>query len=222
MPLIQEIRIDEHTKLGVWRIEETSHELRPRLIFSKSEEEFINRVTNEDRRTQWMASRVLLKELLGTQDFVDIYVDEFGKPDLQNWDFRMSLSHTHHYSAVIISDRYTCGVDIESIRPDLDRIKGKFMRPDELACLTGEDKREDLARVLLHWSAKEVMYKIYARRKLDFRDHMGVEPFELDPKKGKVSGWTRKGDYDRRFMVEYRRFGDYMLVWGIDIDSEDE
>lgn len=218
--LVQEIHIDPNTRLGVWKIEEASHELRPLLIYSKSEEEFMQRVTNEDRRTQWMASRVLLKRLLDTTDFVDIYVDEHGRPEIQNFDYRMSISHSKAYTAVILSDRWTVGVDIESIRHDLQRIKTKFMRPDELEGLDGTD---DPARILAHWSAKEVMYKIYARRKLDFKEHMGVVPFEaLEPKKGKLTGWVRKGDYDREFDLEYRRNGDYLLLWAIDRESEGE
>jgi 4'-phosphopantetheinyl transferase len=217
LPLIQEIRIDEHTRVGVWSIQESSHELRPLLIFSKSEEEFMFRVTNEDRRTQWMASRVLLKTLLDTTEFVDIYVDEFGKPDLQNFEYRMSISHTAAYSAVILSDRYNVGIDIESVRQDLDRIKQKFMRPDELATLP---EKNYLPKVLLYWSAKEVMYKIYARRKLDFREHMGLFPFELGKDGGRARGWVKKGDYDREFEIEYRRNGNYFMVYAIDLNSD--
>lgn len=179
----------------------------------------MDRVTNEDRRTQWMASRVLLKTLLDTTGFVDIYVDEFGKPDLQNFDYRMSISHTAAYSAVILSDKYNVGIDIESVRPDLDRIKQKFMRPDELATLPEQDY---LSKVLVYWSAKEVMYKIYARRKLDFREHMGLLPFEMQPDGGKASGWVRKGDYDREFEIEYRRNGNYFMVWAVDYNSQEE
>jgi phosphopantetheinyl transferase (holo-ACP synthase) len=221
VPLIDKIQLDPHTKLGLWRIEEPSHALRPFLVFSRSEEEFMSRVTNEDRRTQWMASRVLLKRLLDTTSFVDIYVDQYGRPEMQNFDYRMSISHSRDYSAVILSDRYTVGVDVESMRHDLARLKNKFMRPDELA-LTPPD--HSLAYVLLHWSAKEVMYKIYYRRKLDFREHMGVEPFDLEGNldEGQFWGWVRKGEYDRRFLLQYRRLVDYYVVWAVDTESADE
>lgn len=176
----------------------------------------MQRVTNEDRRTQWMASRVLLKRLIGTTDFVDIYVDQFGRPQLQNFEYRMSISHGRTYTAVILSERYNVGIDIESVRPDLARIKTKFMRPDELESLSEE---EYLEQVLLYWSAKEVMYKIYAKRKLDFRAHMGLLPFKLQGDSGFMEGWVKKGEYDRKFDLEYRRHEDHMLVWSRDIAS---
>ncbi len=181
----------------------------------------MQKVSNEDRRTQWMASRVLLKNLLNTTAFVDIYVDQYGRPEMQNYDYRMSISHTHDYSAVIISERYTVGVDVESLRHDMARLKNKFMRPDELAAMPAE---HSLAYVLLHWSAKEVMYKIYYRRKLDFRDHMGVEPFDLagNLDEGSFHGWVRKGEYDRRFLLNYKRIDDYYVVWSVDTESGDE
>ncbi len=221
MPLVEKIQLDEFTTLGWWRILEASHELRPFLIFSKSEEEFIHRISNEDRRTQWMASRVLLKRLINTTSFVDIYVDQYGRPEVQNFDYRMSISHSKHYAAVIISERYTVGVDIESMRHDMSRLKNKFMRPDELA---GMPRELELNYVQLHWSAKEVMYKIYYRRKLDFRDHMGVEPFDLanNLEQGTFRGWVRKGEYDRSFLLNYRRIDDYYVVWAIDTASADE
>lgn len=220
MPLVERIDLDAHTRLGWWRITEPSTELRPRLVFSRSEEEFMQRISNEKRRTQWMASRVLLKTLIGTEGFVEMFVDPYGRPEVENYDIRISISHTHDYAAVILSDRFTVGIDVEQVKPDLDRIKTKFMRPDELAGMpTDEDA---LTYVLLHWSAKEVMYKIYARRKLDFRDHMGVHPFELHPERGIFHGWTAKGDYDRTFALHYRRLDTYYVVWAVDTESEDE
>jgi len=179
----------------------------------------MHRVTNEKRRTQWMASRSLLKELIGTKGFVEMFVDPFGRPEVENYDIRISISHTHDYAAVILSDRYNVGIDVEAPRADLDRIKTKFMRPDELSGMPPEDQ---LTYVLLHWSAKEVMYKIYARRKLDFRDHMGVHPFDLDPNEGIFHGWVSKGDYDRTFALHYRRLDTYYVVWAVDMASEDE
>ena len=217
MPLVDELHIDPHTRIGIWKIEEHSNELRPKLIFSKSEEEFMSRVTNEARRTQWMASRVLLKQMLGTTDFVDLFVDKNGKPDLVNYDYQMSISHGKEYTAVILSDKYTVGIDIESIRPDLDRIKQKFMSTEELARLS-EDRY--LAQILIYWSAKEVLYKIYAKRKLDFRAHMGIDEFDIQDE-GQLRGWVRKGSYDRYFDLGYRCTEDYILVYATDKASDE-
>lgn len=63
------------------------------------------------------------------------------------------------------------GVDIESVRPQIEKIKSKFCRPEELEfCKTPIE-------MLLIWSAKEAMYKAYGRKAIDFREQMLVHRF---------------------------------------------
>lgn len=63
------------------------------------------------------------------------------------------------------------GVDVESVRPQIDKIKSKFCRPEEMVFANTSVK------TLLIWSAKEAMYKAYGKKEIDFREQMMVHPF---------------------------------------------
>ena len=51
--------------LGVWKIEESSEELLSMLEQSSEYLPFLQQIKTEKRRQEWLASRVLLKELAG-------------------------------------------------------------------------------------------------------------------------------------------------------------
>ncbi len=63
------------------------------------------------------------------------------------------------------------GVDIESLRPQIEKIKSKFCRPEELEFAITP------VQSLLIWSAKEAMYKAYGKKEIDFREQMRVHAF---------------------------------------------
>ena len=91
MAIILRRDIKPETKLGVWEIDEDADYLISRLHLNKKERSFINSITNEQRYIHWLASRVLLKELLETDEFVEVDVDEYGKPLMTNSSFLPSL-----------------------------------------------------------------------------------------------------------------------------------
>ena len=51
--------------LGVWKIEESSEELLSMLEQTSEYLPFLQQIKTEKRRQEWLASRVLLKELAG-------------------------------------------------------------------------------------------------------------------------------------------------------------
>lgn len=60
-------------------------------------------------------------------------------------------------------------VDIEYFSDRVERIASKFLRKDE--------KAEDLDAKLVHWCAKETVFKLFSEEKLMFED-MRVKPFD--------------------------------------------
>ena len=55
----------KHTEplLGVWKMDETSDELLAMLELQSEYQPFLQQIKTEKRRQEWLASRVLLKEL---------------------------------------------------------------------------------------------------------------------------------------------------------------
>ncbi len=71
----------------------------------------------------FLSVRKLMQEA-GYND-LDLYYDEFGKPHLKD-DKYISITHSHHFSAIIISDE-SVGIDIELQREKIIRIADKFV-----------------------------------------------------------------------------------------------
>ena len=138
---------------GVWKMEESSDELLGMLEHKADYSSFLERVSAEKRRQERFASRVLLKELLGEEARVDYH--STGAPFLACVPLYISISHTKDYVAVILDKRPT-GIDIEYRSDRILKIRSRFMNPEEEA---GIDLEHEVEHLLIHWCAKETLFK---------------------------------------------------------------
>lgn len=215
MGLIHLKEIDSGTKLGVWDIEEDEDFLLSRLTLNSEEKSFLSSVRSHDRYLHWLGSRVLIKELLQDDQFVDMRVDEYGKPKLINFPYHVSISHSHDYAAVIMSRDYPVGIDVELIHPKIERVAHKFLRREELDVLHFEEEIEEM---YVHWCAKEVLFKIYGKGKINFKENIPLEPFDYQ-ETGRVHGSIIKDDFRKKYEIFYEKMDEYMLVWTVDKSS---
>ena len=123
-----------------------------------------------------MATRLLTYELLDEKVIIDY--NEFGKPSLRNDKRQISISHTQGMVAVQIGNKYA-GVDVEKISGRVAKIAHKFLSPTELKAI---DIKNQLLHMYAYWGAKETIYKIYGRRRLDFKENIKIEPFKIETK----------------------------------------
>ena len=156
---------------GVWKMEESSDELLGMLEHKADYSSFLERVSAEKRRQERFASRVLLKELLGEEVRVDYH--STGAPFLACVPLYISISHTRDYVAVILDKRPT-GIDIEYRSDRILKIRSRFMNPEEEA---GIDLEHEVEHLLIHWCAKETLFKIIEQEGVDFQKHLHVNPF---------------------------------------------
>lgn len=84
-----------------------------------------------------------------------------GSPRLSN-GYNISISHTKGCVAVIVSPCQRVSIDVEYISERVNRITSKFIRDDEEA--------PTLLHKLLHWCAKETIYKLYSADDLGLKD----------------------------------------------------
>ena len=110
------------------------------------------------RKNEQRAVQQLLTAMTGG-DAVEITHEESGKPVLDGW--HISISHTKGYAAVLLSKNHEVGIDIEYVSERVKRIADRFLRPDEQA--------ENTIDLLLHWCAKEAVYKLYSEQDLTFQ-----------------------------------------------------
>jgi len=174
MPVILNKIIDEHTRLAVWKIEETEEELFRGLQLKTHELDFIASLNNGKRLLHWLSTRLLLRTMLQTSDYIDSRMDDQGKPYLVNGDYQISFSHSFDYASVMISKNKQVGVDIELIKDKIQKIKNKFLKPSELS---GLHDRDNTLALYICWCAKEAIYKWYGKKGLEFKKHIDILPF---------------------------------------------
>ena len=208
MPVILNKIIDEHTKLAVWKIEETEEELFRGLQLKAHELDFIASLNNGKRLLHWLSTRLLLRTMLQTNDYIDSRMDDQGKPYLVNGDYQISFSHSFDYASVMISKDKQVGVDIELIKDKIQKIKNKFLKPEELSGLPEQD---NTLALYICWCAKEAIYKWYGKKGLEFKRHIDIYPF-VPQDAGVVRARAVLPEGEVMLEVEYFKVeADYML-----------
>lgn len=208
MPIVLNKKIDDQTVLAVWKIEETEEQLLSSLQLKQHELDVITSLSAGKRALHWLSTRVLLRKMLNTADYIDCQMDEHGKPYLVNSDIHISLSHSYDYASVIISKDKKVGVDIELIKMKIKSIKHKFLSDVELAQKQIGDNTNGL---YVCWCAKEAIYKWYGKKGLEFKQHIHIKSFKLKDE-GSLQAIVELPEGTRELTVNYFKTTDgYML-----------
>jgi phosphopantetheinyl transferase len=202
MPLVRTIQAAAGTKIGIWRITEPEEFFSRRVSLDKQ-------VHHPARRIQHLAVRYLLEEIEASFPTARIRVAGAGKPYLPDESFHFSLSHSGDYAVAIVGTDGPVGVDVEKITPKIERIAAKFLRPEELAFLSGEDRTAHLTTC---WCIKESVIKWYGKGGVDFREDIRLAPFP-DDGEGKTWAYFQKDGPHVTLPVRYLGTGDYQLAW---------
>lgn len=162
--------------LGLWQMDESPEQLfdlYPHLLPYRSSLD--NKYKNDGRKLEFLAIRALMYEMLrvnGASKGLLSHAGDFthngqGKPLFRG--YHVSISHTKGYAALILSKKSEVAVDIEYMSDRVERIASKFLRKDERA--------DSLDAKLVHWCAKETVFKLFSEENLLFED-MRVKPFD--------------------------------------------
>lgn len=162
--------------LGLWQMDESPEQLfdlYPHLLPYRSSLD--DKYKNDGRKLEFLAIRALMYEMLrvnGASKGLLSHAGDFthngqGKPLFRG--YHVSISHTKGYAALILSKKSEVAVDIEYMSDRVERIASKFLRKDEQA--------DSLDSKLVHWCAKETVFKLFSEENLLFED-MRVKPFD--------------------------------------------
>ncbi len=162
-------KINFESAYAYWEITETYEESS--RGFDDSELESIAS-HHPKKQLEYLATRHLLKLLCEhfEIEYSGVTKDEFGKPHLNNSNYHISISHAFPSVVCMLHKSKPCGIDIETLRLKINRIKHKFLSEKELIS-AGDDVR----KLSLFWSAKEALYKLYGRKSLLFIENIQVE-----------------------------------------------
>lgn len=172
---------------GIWQMEESDQSKRTR------EREAVN---------------ALLATLCGEKK--TIMHHENGKPFLADHSYHISISHTQGYVAVALHPLFEVGIDIEKWGEKVKRVRHKFLQPEEDGAIAvGEN---EIIHLLLHWSAKETVFKVMEQDDVELKQHLFVLPF-APLAQGEISVKELKTGTMQRFPVKYITHPDFVLTY---------
>ncbi len=215
MPLHFESKWKNGHQWSIWKIEEDEPFFFDRLDLHESESAELAKIKGDRRRLEWLASRYLVHHMFSDEpewDRIPMLKDEFGKPHLNDAEFHVSFSHSYDFVAVILG-KMTVGIDIQKFVPKITALEHKFMRKEESGSLNGNTRLEHMH---IYWGAKESLYKCYGRKRLDFKQHILIAPFEYQ-KMGKTTGIVSKNNFHQEYEVFFEKWDNYFLVHAIEV-----
>ena len=202
MPLFLNEEIFPDVRLGIWAISESSDDFWALSTYvESSRSEFNALYKSEQRKCEVLAVRLLIKEIIG--DNVQLLHQDNGKPYLSS-GMNISISHTRGFAVIIVSHSKQVSVDIEYFSNRIERIRSKFMRDDENA--------SSQVKLLMHWCAKETMYKLFPEDNLTF-NKMQLLSVDGNDSTGII---TAKNIFrNRNVSVYYRTFCNCLLTYAV-------
>jgi phosphopantetheinyl transferase len=216
LPIFFQQQINDTTRLGIWKIEETED-------FFKSNVPQHRSVTHPHKRLQHLAGRFLLQYLFPAFPYELIQIADTRKPYLPDEQYHFSISHCGDYAAAIVSKDRRVGIDIEIPTEKILRIQDKFLTGEEkkifnvqysILNVQLDDNDSPLSTIdyrlpTLLWSAKEAVFKWYGDGGVDFRKDIQLK------KKNEITEMILclflKNNMDLN--IHYRRFNQLVLAW---------
>lgn len=210
MPLKLKIAAADNTTVLVWQLTENISDLQTALYLSDEEYAQLDSLSPK-RRKEWTTTRYLLKLVFPELKLKQLNKDEYGKPFIDGSSSYISISHSHDYAGIIVSDKVV-GIDIQKIHPNIERISHKFISEPEMSITENDDK---IHHMHINWGAKESMYKGYGKKELGFIRHMSIEPYILIPGTTSFHGTVSKNEIIQNYNLFTQTINDNVLVYAI-------
>jgi phosphopantetheinyl transferase len=209
MPLKYAIEITSSVSAGVWHITESAEELMTLVLLDDDDRFTCESFKSILRKKQWLGCRALIQQMLDKPDSKLIY-DSNGKPMLASGSHHISVSHAGDYAAAVISDLAEVGIDIEQLRPRIERVKERFLSTGELSQLPAGYSLENLYYL---WCSKEALYKMHGLPGVDFLNDIRIHPIDyFCTRKGMGRATLLLDEATEEHLLYYERREEWMLV----------
>lgn len=163
--------------IAIWHITESSDELRALLATDIYDAELVEK-HHEARRAEWLAVRLLVKELFGVECMVAYHPT--GQPYLKGSSAHISISHTKGYAVLAYHRNEPIGVDIEYRAMRVEKVASRFTSEEETAYIDRHDAADRQMYHLINWCAKEALYKrLDISSMADFKRAFSIAPYVL-------------------------------------------
>jgi 4'-phosphopantetheinyl transferase len=208
MPLYKTIAVNPSIKVLIWKVRETEAQLSEGVVLTPKCQNRLVGMRSELHRRGFLSIRHLLAEE-GYTDH-DLFYDDMGKPHLRDGRF-ISITHSHEFTGIIISEREEVGIDIEMQREKILRIANKFTPLEEYKTVANVDAL--VRKLTIVWGAKESLFKIYAQPGLSFLHHIDITDFSFSETHttGTILYKGKSSHYD----IDFMEFEGYTCVYAV-------
>jgi len=209
MPFAKKIET-ENGLIGIWEITESAGSLISAFRFTENEEIEFKKFSGEKRQKEYLATRLLLQNILGKK--TEVIYHETRRPLLKDSTLNISISHSADYVVVFISNDL-CGIDVENVHRNIDRVTKRFLHPEELAWIENSNQCQQLK--MIHWGAKEAIFKCSCQNGIQFDKQIFINPFEIG-KTDFFSGILTGKNQNAHYILRYFDFGNNMVVYCVE------
>ncbi|MGH1388277.1 4'-phosphopantetheinyl transferase family protein [Kordia sp.] len=209
MALYKTITVNKHTKVLIWKIEESFEELNSDIQLTNHCQQRLDGMRSEIHQRGFLSVRHLLA-VCGYTDF-DLYYDSVGKPHLKDGK-HISITHSFNFSAIIVSDTIPVGIDIEKQRDKILRIAHKFTPLQEYKTIANHEAL--VRKVTIVWGGKEAIYKVYAEKGLSFLKHIDIDDFSMEA--SQTIGNVYYGKETARYSLDFLEFEGFTCVYALE------
>ncbi len=208
MPILQHAKT-EHYEWGIWQITESEEQLLAHIdhLYPAYNIQLAH-FTAIHRRLEWLATRALLSALIPQAP--EIIYNDNGRPHLSDNSYHISISHTKGYAAVILSKTSIVGIDIEQYGRRVEKVTSHFMNANEKPSLY---KGDHIWSLLLHWSAKETVFKCLKKQKdFDLVESITIYPFEVK-EEGSFTAEENFTPFKNKYEIKYQLANEYVMTY---------
>lgn len=195
--------------VGIWKMEETTEEMWSLLQHQAWYQLEFSRLKAEQRQKEWLATRLLLKEMLGHEAIIHHHPN--GAPFLSETEQKqISISHTKDFVAIMLTDvTHIAGIDIEYRSERVRKVRSRFLNAEEERFI---DPAHDTEHLFICWCAKETLYKIINRQEVDFCRHLHIQPFSY-AEQGTLITFDTCSESPKHVVLQYRVEKDFIITW---------
>ena len=204
MPIFFQHQINETTRLGIWKIEETEE------FFKGTVPEHRN-VTHPHKRLQHLAGRFLLQFLFPGFPYDLIQIADTRKPFLPDEQYHFSISHCGDFAAAIVSKDKRVGIDIEIPVEKILKLQDKFLSEVEKEIFNIQYSMFNVQSITTFWSCKEAVFKWHGNGGVDFRRE--IQLGKQHEANETIECFFSKNDTE--LTIHYRQFEHLVLAWVI-------
>lgn len=211
-------------EIFIWRTDETVEEMLEKFPSQVAElyQVELEKFKHSKRKLEFLCARHLLR--LAVEEDHTVLYEESGRPYLSTFSREMNISHTKDYVAIVMHKEKRVALDIETRGVKVERVMHKFLTDKETSMLSAD---HDIKLLQLHllWCAKETLYKIMKHSDTEFNRHLHIESIgqrivdsgysENIGNSGVMCSYENRTDEERKYLLHYRVFPDFVLVYGI-------